>query len=261
MTPEHAPSSTDDLSDPQILIDVCASKHAPLLSHLKRFKLRSKVKIKDATSQYTTVITDLDGNMGAGEHQVPFPGRRICVKNEIIEDNIERVASMRAETYGALCALCGLWSGEALSNRLPLECNLDLLGGISFEKGCYLGQELTARTKYRGKVRKRVLPFFLLANKTSGEKGKDTTELEGCDLDTSQQAAEVARVWGNKLLTGGADWVEDHSSPWESYVASIASSHVRQVASGTRIGKVVAVRPVPLGFDASNRCEEKTEND
>lgn len=41
---------------------------------------------------------------------------------------------------------------------IPLECNLDLLNAISWSKGCYLGQELTARTKHRGLVRKRLFP-------------------------------------------------------------------------------------------------------
>lgn len=40
-----------------------------------------------------------------------------------------------------------------------LENGFDDMGAIDWEKGCYLGQELTARTKYRGLVRKRLLPF------------------------------------------------------------------------------------------------------
>lgn len=41
---------------------------------------------------------------------------------------------------------------------IPLECGLDELQAISWTKGCYMGQELTARTKYRGLVRKRIFP-------------------------------------------------------------------------------------------------------
>lgn len=42
---------------------------------------------------------------------------------------------------------------------IPLECGLDDLHGIAWDKGCYMGQELTARTKHQGLVRKRLLPF------------------------------------------------------------------------------------------------------
>lgn len=53
------------------------------------------------------------------------------------------------------------------SNCLPLECNADFLNSVSFSKGCYLGQELTARIHHTGVVRKRLMPIILdLATQT-----------------------------------------------------------------------------------------------
>jgi len=48
-----------------------------------------------------------------------------------------------------------------LGKCTPLEHNLDYLHGVSFHKGCYLGQELTARTHHTGVIRKRILPLKL----------------------------------------------------------------------------------------------------
>ena len=44
---------------------------------------------------------------------------------------------------------------------MPLEYNLDGLDAISFSKGCYVGQELVARTHFQGMVRKRLFTFKL----------------------------------------------------------------------------------------------------
>ncbi|MEM7543436.1 MAG: hypothetical protein AAF384_17895 [Pseudomonadota bacterium] len=46
--------------------------------------------------------------------------------------------------------------GETLGQFLPQELNLEWLGGLSFEKGCYPGQEIVARVKFRGRVKSRV---------------------------------------------------------------------------------------------------------
>ena len=50
---------------------------------------------------------------------------------------------------------------------LPLETNLDLLGGISFEKGCFIGQEVNARIKWKGLVKRKYVPFSFKNGKLS----------------------------------------------------------------------------------------------
>ena len=60
---------------------------------------------------------------------------------------------------------------------LPLESNLDLMGGVDFRKGCYVGQELTIRTRHTGVVRKRILPVVVWgvggdAESGGGDNGK-----------------------------------------------------------------------------------------
>ena len=53
----------------------------------------------------------------------------------------------------------GVAEGAELVGLMPLEAGLDGLAGIAFDKGCYVGQELVARTHFRGEVRKRVVGF------------------------------------------------------------------------------------------------------
>ena len=53
-----------------------------------------------------------------------------------------------------------------LQNKLfGIECNFDELNGIDFKKGCYVGQENTARIKLKNKLSKRLLPIKLLSGK------------------------------------------------------------------------------------------------
>ena len=55
-----------------------------------------------------------------------------------------------------------------LQNKLfGIECNFEELNGIDFKKGCYVGQENTARIKLKNKLSKRLLPIKLISGKLS----------------------------------------------------------------------------------------------
>jgi folate-binding protein YgfZ len=48
-----------------------------------------------------------------------------------------------------------------LEKSILLEAGFDELNGVDWQKGCYIGQELTARTKYRGLIKRRLMPIAI----------------------------------------------------------------------------------------------------
>jgi len=67
-------------------------------------------------------------------------------------------------TYTLRRILHGVPEGQSEIIRetgLPMESNMDIMNGVDFHKGCYVGQELTIRTHHTGIVRKRILPVQL----------------------------------------------------------------------------------------------------
>jgi folate-binding protein YgfZ len=80
--------------------------------------------------------------------------------------------------YSAARVRLGLSEGGVdvpSGSSYPLESNADLLDAVSFTKGCYLGQELTARTHHTGVTRKRLVPVTL--------RRVDGGELTAADVD------------------------------------------------------------------------------
>jgi folate-binding protein YgfZ len=100
------------------------------------------------------------------------------------------------------------WERTRIRNGLPdgardlqvdkailLENGFDELGGVDWRKGCYLGQELTARTKYRGLVKKRLIPVRL-AGAAAPEPGAPVTR----DGKTVGELRSVADGWALALV-------------------------------------------------------------
>ena len=77
-----------------------------------------------------------------------------------------------------------------VGTSFPLEINCDYLHGVSFHKGCYIGQELTARTHHTGVVRKRLMPLVL--NDSCGK------ELKYDDKVTNESGKVVGKIIGQE---------------------------------------------------------------
>lgn len=151
---------------------VLVETHADLLNELKRYltmyKLRAQAKIEavDCAVRWdsdSAQLTDEQVICSALDPRIEGFGRRTIVAGTMPVD------AAQLDRYELRNLQHGLAEGPELSNRIPLEVNLDLLHHIAFDKGCYVGQELTARTKYKGLVRKRMVPFVASSSATTAE--------------------------------------------------------------------------------------------
>ncbi|XP_021631016.1 putative transferase At4g12130, mitochondrial isoform X2 [Manihot esculenta] len=86
--------------------------------------------------------------------------------------------------------------GEAI----PLEYNLTGLNAISFDKGCYVGQELIARTHHRGVIRKRLLPLLFLDDSGEGVEQKVAPGSEVIDTASGKKVGPVTTALGCRGL-------------------------------------------------------------
>ncbi|KAK3264749.1 hypothetical protein CYMTET_26530 [Cymbomonas tetramitiformis] len=168
-----------------LLADVDAAHISELMSHLKKYRLRSKVDISDVSEEHWVWARfdaaarggELDQHAGDESHAAPgiarwasdprlaalgyrgvFPAEQpppSSSSDKLLASETE--FTTWRQQHGVAEGCTEMPSGEAL----PLECNLAGLNAISFTKGCYLGQELTARTHFRGVIRKRIMPVTL----------------------------------------------------------------------------------------------------
>ncbi len=142
----------------RLLLDVEAAQRDDLARRLTRFRLRARVAV---APEPLDAYAGWDGPAPPGA--VPDP--RLAEAGWRVLGN-DLPVSADAAAYDAHRLRLGLPDGsrdmEAEKSTL-LEAGFDELGGVSWTKGCYMGQELTARTKYRGLVKRRLVPVSAAA--------------------------------------------------------------------------------------------------
>jgi folate-binding protein YgfZ len=164
-------------------IEVDAGEVEALKKHLKRHKLRSKLAIKNVPedgSEGIRVWAAWGGAHGeveewseiAGLEDPRAPGMYRYITSTDRDTIAKYVQPVDAKYYHIQRYMHGVPEGPEDMPRetaLPMEANVDLNGGIDFKKGCYVGQELTIRTKHTGVVRKRILPVRFHPKEAAGE--------------------------------------------------------------------------------------------
>jgi folate-binding protein YgfZ len=143
---------------------------------LRKFVLRAKVSLLDESAAWR--IFGIPGAPDAWNADPSGPppltlglddprGRRLAVlpREAPLAAELERAADLSRESWRALDIEAGLPQVQAATSELFVAqmLNLDVLGGIAFDKGCYTGQEVIARAHYRGRVKRRLQRFVTVA--------------------------------------------------------------------------------------------------
>ncbi|MGQ0675468.1 MAG: CAF17-like 4Fe-4S cluster assembly/insertion protein YgfZ [Rhodospirillales bacterium] len=165
-----------------LCLDCEAARRDDLMRRLKMYKLRSKIALEDLTPRLAVAALpgagapaslglapqagaakELAGGGVFVDPRLAAMGARAILPREKLAATMAAAgfSPAAAGEYETLRLTLGLPDGSRdlpIEKALLLENGFDELNGVDWKKGCYVGQELTARTKYRGLVRKRLLP-------------------------------------------------------------------------------------------------------
>ena len=164
-----------------------------LLKQLNIYKLRSKVEIMNLSNEFVIAILErekflnLEGAKDVPGNTIKYRedsilldprnknlGARLIINLEKLYLSLKKLElkDSPVDEYYKLSHNLGIPQKDMndLQNKLfGIECNFEELNGIDFKKGCYVGQENTARIKLKNKLSKRLLPIDLI----EGELNKD----------------------------------------------------------------------------------------
>lgn len=136
------------------VLDTTLDQRDALVKRLSMYKLRAAVEIAAHDRTGVTVAWgEEEGEAGLVDHRFAVAGVRVLRRpsGTEVSDTLG---------YDALRVLSGIaesGSDFALQDAFPHDVLYDLLGGISFKKGCYVGQEVVSRMQHRGTARRRVV--------------------------------------------------------------------------------------------------------
>ncbi|XP_067308238.1 putative transferase CAF17 homolog, mitochondrial [Pseudorasbora parva] len=166
---------------------------------LKVYKIRRKVNISlcPSLSLWALLPWNKDAVLGKSKPDVTAADKVLVLEQDprtelmgwrmitSCQDNLHEIVSAcrrgNTEEYHRHRYEIGLPEGVGdlpPGEALPLESNLVYMQGISFSKGCYIGQELTARTHHTGVIRKRLMPVTMSAPAENLDQGA-ALETEG----------------------------------------------------------------------------------
>lgn len=147
------------------LLETARDKAGDLARRLAMYKMRAKVDIADRSNRYTVAAHWGNGSDGheAAALRYRDPRRPDLAERRLLPrspDHAPADEEGARDDYQRRRVALGVPEAQAdypLGDTFPHEANFDRLGGISFTKGCFVGQEVAARMQNKSVVRKRVV--------------------------------------------------------------------------------------------------------
>jgi folate-binding protein YgfZ len=167
-------------------IDCEKSQTEALFKQLSVYKLRSKVEIMNLSNEFVVAafnkekFLEFEGSKDIAGNTIKYRedsilldprnkdlGARLIINLEKLYLSLKKLELKDSPIteYYKLSHQLGIpqKNMNELQNKLfGIECNFEELNGIDFKKGCYVGQENTARIKLKNKLSKRLLPIYLI---------------------------------------------------------------------------------------------------
>ena len=156
------------LSDQDICIQTDQERTGDLLARLRRYRLRRPVTLDKRLDMHLTLWWGYEGEAKPNDDNIFIDSRHADLGCRIISTSTDLPSALN----GANPASYQDWQARRIEQAIPegpvdlvperalmLEAGLNKLAAVDFEKGCYIGQEVTARTHYRGLVKRRLLPL------------------------------------------------------------------------------------------------------
>ena len=184
--------------DDNYIIETHSLFYETLLKKLKLYKLRSKILINEITNLCSySVFSELNNNMNfiifcADPRSNKIGNKLICTSED--SEILKNVKEIDEKKYHEILIrnTVPLSHFDLKENKsLLLENNFENLNAISWDKGCYVGQELTARMKYRALLKKRI---YSLAVKDG------TPQIEQAIKDDENDYGKIINVENNSIL-------------------------------------------------------------
>jgi tRNA-modifying protein YgfZ len=233
----------------ELLLETELARIGDLQRRLMMYRLRSKVEIEDRSASFAVAaligegvaeMLDLPARPGACrplEQGLAFVDPRLVRMGVRVllpaQDAASALAQLRLDeaaraAYERLRLSLGVPDGSrdlVVEKATLLESGFEELNGVDFAKGCFVGQELTARMKYRGLVRKRLLPvtfdgaapapgaIIRLGEREAGEM-RSSIDGHGLALLRLEQVAKAKESGvpliadGTEIVPAPPDWAE-----------------------------------------------------